>query len=169
MPFMIGRQPIRRTLKYLEAGKLYLKNNIQVMSINYNTFGEPHNGARQFVFWYLPQVQYKNPNVQIVTLKNITPTPFIRCYYDNGKEMLIDIDSKTREEILKHLISVVGKSQDELGKETMLKEKKANIANFGVGCSRSCMCVVPGQVPCPGLIPLPYCMRGKNIYQNKDE
>lgn len=38
---------------------------------------------RDFVFWYLPQLQYKNPNVQIVTFKNITPSPFIKCYYGN--------------------------------------------------------------------------------------
>lgn len=35
------------------------------------------------MFWYLPQLQYKNSNVQIVTFKNITPSPFIKCYYGN--------------------------------------------------------------------------------------
>lgn len=90
---------------------------------------------REFVFWHLPQLQYKNPNVQVVTFKNMTPTPFIRCYYgmyllhiqliylyvyflsitvsfpDNGDDMLIDIDSQNKEDILSHLISVVGKSK----------------------------------------------------------
>lgn len=37
--------------------------------------------CRDFVFWYLPQVQYKNPNVQVIAFKNMTPTPFIRCFY----------------------------------------------------------------------------------------
>lgn len=36
---------------------------------------------RDFVFWYLPQIQYKNPDVQISTFKNMTPSPFIRCFY----------------------------------------------------------------------------------------
>lgn len=36
---------------------------------------------RQFIFWYLPQMQYKNPHVQIVTLRNLTPSPFITCYF----------------------------------------------------------------------------------------
>lgn len=40
---------------------------------------------RDFVFWYLPQVQYKNPNVQVIAFKNMTPTPFIRCFYGNYK------------------------------------------------------------------------------------
>lgn len=43
---MIGREPIRRTVKYLEAGKLVLKNSIQIMQINYNTHGPHHQGLR---------------------------------------------------------------------------------------------------------------------------
>ena len=35
---------------------------------------------RDFVFYHLPQLQYKNPNVQMQTFKNITPSPFIRCF-----------------------------------------------------------------------------------------
>lgn len=81
MPFMKGRAPIRRTIKYLEAGKLVLKDNIKILSINYNIFGNHHEGAKSFVFWNLPQLQYKNPNVQVVTFKNMTPSPFIRCYF----------------------------------------------------------------------------------------
>ncbi|XP_076237854.1 mitochondrial ribosomal protein S25 [Calliopsis andreniformis] len=161
MPFMIGAAPIRRTLKYLEAGKLILKDGIQIFSINYNTHGSNHTGTRQFVFWNLPQIQYKNPKVQIVTFKNLTPSPFIKCYYGDGKTMLIDIDNKQREEILYHLIAVVGKTKDVLKQESIAMEKKDNPANFGVGCPRSCICVVPDQVPCPGVVPLPFHMRGK--------
>lgn len=91
-----------------------------------------------FVFWYVPQIQYKNPNVQILSLKNMTPSPFIRCFYgkllrwfilcwdsylnqanwnlailftENGKELLIDIDSKKKEEILAHCLRTIGKSR----------------------------------------------------------
>lgn len=46
MPFMIGKEPIRRTIKYLEAGKLVLKNSIQIFSVNYNTHGEQSSGMR---------------------------------------------------------------------------------------------------------------------------
>ena len=46
MGFMVGKEPIRRTVKYLEAGKLFLKNSIQVFAINYNTFGAPSKGIR---------------------------------------------------------------------------------------------------------------------------
>lgn len=78
---MKGPAPVRRTIKYLESGKIFLKDKIRIFSINYNTYGQPHRGARDFVFWTIPQLQYKNPEVQVVTFKNMTPTPFIKCYY----------------------------------------------------------------------------------------
>jgi hypothetical protein len=37
--------------------------------------------CRDFAFWYLPQIQYKNPNVQVLTLTNMTPSPFITCFF----------------------------------------------------------------------------------------
>lgn len=91
--------------------------------------------CRDFVFWNLPKLQYRNPSVQVVTFKNMTPSPFIRCYFgessgskitgsgqekkltllhlllDSGKEMVIDVDSKNRHEIEEHLINVVGKTR----------------------------------------------------------
>lgn len=46
MPFMKGREPIRRTLEYLNAGKLVLKPRVKIFSVNYNTSGAHHQGAR---------------------------------------------------------------------------------------------------------------------------
>lgn len=43
---MKGKAPVRRTLQYLEAGKLVLKDQIKIFSINYNTHGAHHEGAR---------------------------------------------------------------------------------------------------------------------------
>lgn len=77
--------------------------------------------------------------------------------------MLIDIDSQSKESILQHLIKVIGKSKEVLIEEGIAKEKKDNPANFGIGCKKSCICEVPGQVPCPGVVPLPYHMRGKQF------
>jgi len=34
-------------------------------------------------------------------------------------------------------------------------------AMFGYGSARHCICEVPGQVPCPGFVPLPREMTGK--------
>ncbi|KAJ6632969.1 putative 28S ribosomal protein S25, mitochondrial, partial [Pseudolycoriella hygida] len=158
MGFMIGRAPIRRTIQYLKSGKLVLKENVKIFCVNYNTYGDHHDGARNYVFWNIPQVQYKNPTVQVVTLKNMTPSPFIRCYFANGEEMIIDIDSKNNDEIENHLIAVVGKSEQTLAAEALAAEKKDNPANIGVECDRHCICELPGQVPCPGIVPLPNSM-----------
>lgn len=164
MPFMKGVSPIRYTLKYLEAGKLIFKEGIQIFAINYNLYGHHHKGARDFVFWHFPQIQYKNPSVQVVTLKNMTPSPFIRCFWDDGRQMLIDVDSKDKDEIFEHIRKVLGKSEEVLKAEAIAKEKKDNPANFGYGCEKPCICQMPGQVPCPGVVPLPNHMRGKYKY-----
>ncbi|XP_065363200.1 small ribosomal subunit protein mS25 [Calliphora vicina] len=167
MPFMKGRAPIRRTLEYLSSGKLVLKDKVKIFSVNYNTYGDHHDGARDFVFWNIPQVQYKNPQVQVVTFKNMTPSPFVRCYFEDGRDMLIDVDSKNRLEIEEHLMRVVGKTKEQLHAEARLAESKDNPANFGYGCNRHCICEIPGQVPCPGTVPLPDRMRGKHIFAPK--
>lgn len=46
MPFMKGKAPIRRTINYLEAGKLVLKDGIKIFTVNFNTYGDHHKGAK---------------------------------------------------------------------------------------------------------------------------
>lgn len=36
--------------------------------------------CRKFVFFNVPQIQYKNPWVQIMMFKNMTPSPFLKFY-----------------------------------------------------------------------------------------
>jgi small subunit ribosomal protein S25 len=45
MPFMKGRAAVRYTPRYLEAGKLLLKDNVRIMTINYNTGHKASKGA----------------------------------------------------------------------------------------------------------------------------
>ena len=115
MPFKLGIQPIRRSIKYLEKSGLVFKDRVKIMSLYYSEDeyeqlksqrnhaqqpwfhrrehfikGGPHHvGMQDFVFWNLPQVQYKNPEVQIVTFKNLLPSPSIICYLDDGDYCLI--------------------------------------------------------------------------------
>lgn len=169
MPFMRGPGPVRRTIEYLKSGTLQLHKQVRIFTINYNTFGKHHEGAKQFVFWELPKLQYANPTVQIATFRNITPLPFIKCYMENGREMLIDLDNKSQEDILQHLITVVGRSESVVDENVLFEQRRDNPANFGVGCKRPCICEVRGQVPCPGVVKLPKHMRGKYKYYLKDE
>ncbi len=45
MPFKLGPQPIRRSLKYLEAGSLVFKDRVKVMTLNYNVDEFAHQMA----------------------------------------------------------------------------------------------------------------------------
>ena len=110
MPFKLGHAPIRRSLKYLDAGRLVFREKVKVMTVNLNEYegarrrsevhplraptlvdqpywvkgGPQHEGASEFVAYDLPRIQHKNPDVQCVVIKNQTPSPFITCYLENG-------------------------------------------------------------------------------------
>lgn len=43
---MKGLAPIRRTLKYLESGRIIFKDSVRIFSVNYNQEGDHHKGAR---------------------------------------------------------------------------------------------------------------------------
>lgn len=175
---MRGVAPIRRTAKYLEACPIIFKEKVKVLVVNYNEPKPPlttkksyphHEGAKEFVFWTLPQLQYKNTKLQIVTFKNMTPSPFITCYLEGGRKVLFDIDGQTKEEIVERLHKTLGKSEETLKEEALEAEKKDNPANFGLDCPRYCMCHVPGQVHCPGFMPLPDSWRGKKLAESENE
>ncbi|KTG03120.1 hypothetical protein cypCar_00043939 [Cyprinus carpio] len=138
---MKGRFPIRRTLEFLQKGETVFKKSVQIMTVNYNTHGDLSEGARKFVFFNIPQIQYKNPWVQIMMFKNMTPSPFLRFY--------------------------LGASQPDYSKvleaEALAKMELSNPANFGPKkyFLRECFSEVEGQVPHPGFVPLPKEMTGK--------
>ncbi|CAM4699803.1 unnamed protein product [Lepidochelys kempii] len=160
---MKGRFPIRRTLQYLTQGEIVFKGAVKVMTVNYNARGELSEGARKFVFFNIPQIQYKNPWVQIMMFKNMTPSPFLRFYLDSGEQVLVDVEDKSNKEIVEHVKKILGKSEETLQKEEQEKKKLSHPATFGPKKYhlRECMCEIEGQIPCPGLIPLPKEMTGK--------
>ncbi|XP_017590752.1 PREDICTED: 28S ribosomal protein S25, mitochondrial [Corvus brachyrhynchos] len=133
------------------------------MTVNYNTAGELSEGARKFVFFNIPQIQYKNPWVQIMLFRNMTPSPFLRFYLDNGEQVLVDVEDKTNKEITEHVKKILGKSKGTLEKEERERKKLSHPATFGPKKYhlRECMCEIEGQVPCPAFAPLPKDMRGK--------
>ncbi|XP_032267885.1 28S ribosomal protein S25, mitochondrial isoform X3 [Phoca vitulina] len=108
---MKGRFPIRRTLQYLGQGDVVFKDSVKVMTVNYNTHGELGEGARKFVFFNIPQIQYKNPWVQIMMFKNMTPSPFLRFYLDSGEQVLVDVETKSNKEIMEHIRKILGKNK----------------------------------------------------------
>lgn len=168
MPFMKGRGALRRTAQYLQKGEIKFRDNVRVLTLAFNPEDErnpdkfpPHKGLSNFVFWHLPQMKYNNPHVQIVTFNKLTPTPWIRAYLDNDTQVLIDCDSRTRQEIHDHMKKILGKTKETLEEEKQFASMTANKANFGYVFERQCICEIPGQVPCPGWQPLPKEMTGK--------
>ncbi|XP_066499746.1 28S ribosomal protein S25, mitochondrial [Hoplias malabaricus] len=160
---MKGRFPIRRTLEYLQKGEVVFKNSVRIMTVNYNTHGELSEGARKFVFFSIPQIQYKNPWVQIMMFKNMTPSPFLRFYLNDGEQVLVDVEGKEYKDITQHVKKILGKSDKVLQAEALAKMEASNPANFGPKkyFLRECISEVEGQVPHPGLVPLPKEMTGK--------
>lgn len=179
----MGPAPMRRTAQYLEAGRLIFKERVKIMELHYNMYyhydqkpkySNPHLGLRDFYFWEIPHIQYKNPHVQIVRFVDNSPLPFVRCWLDDGSDILFDCDSKDRGSILKQITKILGKSDKRLELERTLTEGQAKLAAespaiFDYNRPRLCMCEVPDQVPCPGVINLPFRMRGKYKYLKKDE
>lgn len=99
----------------------------------------------------------------------MTPSPFIRIFLDNGEDILVDIDSKTKEEINEHLRKIICKSDQASSSASSSNDTDGNIimknpGHFGWGCRKQCMCEVFGQVPCPMVVQLPKKWRGKYIY-----
>ncbi|CAF2530384.1 unnamed protein product [Rotaria sp. Silwood2] len=130
------------------------------------------------------QIQYKNPNVQCVQFKNTTPTPFVSFYLsrsssddidnetnlDNNYEIVhMDCYKKTSNEIHDYIRRVMGKSDLQQRIDSELTARLENPANFGKDCAHYCMCLVYGQMSCPGRKVLPEHLRGKYTRYKIDE
>lgn len=165
--WMPGKTPLIQTIKYLEADPIRLRSSVQVMLAHFNENQAASDGLKQFCVWSIPQIQYRNPNVQINIMKEIAPSPFLQFYLHDPHtaeedSVLVDCYDKSREEIHDHLNKIVGKTGAMLRREAMQEAaKSANPANFGFDCGRWCMCEVEGQVPCPAYEELPTMKKGK--------
>ncbi|XP_012512343.1 PREDICTED: 28S ribosomal protein S25, mitochondrial [Propithecus coquereli] len=145
----LGRFPVRRTLRYLSQGDVVFKDAVKVMTVNYNSRGERGEGASP-----------RRPRALSLGPCSARRLPLA----DSGEQVLVDVETKSNAEIVQHIRKILGKSEDALRKEERQKQQLAHPANFGPRkyCLRECMCQVEGQVPCPGLVPLPRDMTGKH-------
>lgn len=189
--WMVGPGAIRRTLPYLKSGGLVLKDLVSVMEIHYNMYWDKrltptiggaideslfkgelkrylpwvksHTGLRELYFWDTPRLAYQNPQMQIVRFLDQEPLPFIRFWLNDGTDVLFDCDMKNRKTILEQIVSTLGDSSVNRFKKESQEEQLSHInpATFCLVSERACMCDLPGQVPCPGVINLPMRMRGK--------
>ncbi|GMS95750.1 hypothetical protein PENTCL1PPCAC_17925, partial [Pristionchus entomophagus] len=162
MPFMYGKNPLRRTFYYLQQGNIKFRDNVSVFSMGYDRKGEgPRSGVKEFVFWHWAQLQFHNPNVQLVKHVDKVITPYAKAFMRDGREVLFDLEGLSREEIENELIQTLGKTELVRKRESLEKMAKLNPASFGTVCERQCMCEVQGQHPCTALLHSPQVMTGK--------
>lgn len=112
MPFMKGFAPVRRTIDYLTKSKLILKPYVRILAIHYNRKQESHQEVKDFVFWHLPHLQYKNPDVQVLTIRELTPTPFIRVWLESGRDLVLDVDRQSKDEIHDRILRCLCKTSE---------------------------------------------------------
>ncbi|THD19449.1 28S ribosomal protein S25 mitochondrial [Fasciola hepatica] len=149
MPFLKGgRLAITRTRKYLESGRIILQDSVKIITIHHVPGKKISEGCDELIKWFLPPLQFKNPKVQILTLKNMCPTPFIQVFLNNQEELVIDCSYRTHVDINKHLNEVLGTSLHSTVSSTMDILNVNHPGNFGTKYQRQCICEVYGQVPC---------------------
>ncbi|KAH8860349.1 putative 28S ribosomal protein S25 [Schistosoma japonicum] len=154
MPFLKGgRAAVTRTKKYLEAGRILLNDGVKIIVISHIPGAAISHGCDEFIKWYLPPMQFRNPNIQIITFKNMFPTPFIKIYFRN-EEQVVNCAFRRNVDIYDHLHTLLGKplpSEHSLMNDLTTK----NPSNFGTDFPRQCICEVYGQMPCSSNIGKP--------------
>lgn len=158
---MKGADPIRRTYNYLKAGTIVFKNHVKIMEYSYNLYYRRfalthmekyvlvHKGMHNFHHWDIPQIQFANPNVQIVRFLEKFPTPFIRCWLEDGTSVMFDTFNKDRASIVAQLRKTLGKTPEFIRAEKKLAESSTenynNPALFGFNKEKFCICEIPGK------------------------
>ncbi|KAF7233642.1 hypothetical protein EG68_11957 [Paragonimus skrjabini miyazakii] len=156
MPFLKGgRLALTRTKNYLGSGRILLNDAVKIITIHHVPGQDISKGCDELIKWFLPPLQFKNPKVQIITLKNMCPTPFVQVYLDNDEEILVDCSFRKGSEIHDHLKSILGKPNHSPSIANVDAKPDDNPANFGIRFPRQCICEIYGQMPCSAHIGRP--------------
>lgn len=157
----VGRFPFRRTFEFLSSGNLVLKSNVKTVLINY-THCKESLGLRNFIYKDIPQIQFKNQGVQIMTTRNKSNIPVVNVFFGDRRKVMIDVEGKTGPEILEIFGKVAGATEREKEDRAMPKYPgRHNPANFGKYGHCYCICEKPGQAPCPSRVPHPDAKKPK--------
>ena len=146
---MLTDYPITQTTKYLENGIIF-RDCVKCVTIHYSDYEDPikqaeHQSLKRLVDINFHQLQYKNPDVQILVIKDVLPSPFITFFLEDGDRFHIDADGKSHIELLRYIQKIVGKPRELIEMEA--KAVLPNPANFGPGYARNSITEVPGQLP----------------------
>uniref|UniRef100_A0A915ER07 Uncharacterized protein n=1 Tax=Ditylenchus dipsaci TaxID=166011 RepID=A0A915ER07_9BILA len=155
MPFMRGAMPLRRTIFHLQQGKILFRNDVAVFVVGYRNkkgLTLEQRGASEFLIKRL----------------DLQSTPYALAFLNSGEEVLFDLESKTKDEIVDIIQGTLGKTSLVNKIEFLEKMRENNVAEFGDKCSRHCMCEVQGQQPCTALITAPDYMKGNWRWNHKN-
>lgn len=163
MPFKIGVAPLRRTRYYLQQGTIRFRDCVKVFAVAYTQYptAKSHQGVVDFVFWHWSQLQHNNPNVQLVRHHNLFPTALGRAFLADGREVMFDLEDKTREEIEVLLRTTLGRTKIVAQRERFERMLRNNQVLFGKNAKRECICAVQGQFPCTSVLQAPDYLKGK--------
>ena len=85
---MRGRYAITKTKWWLERGPI-LVPDVAAINLEYNKPSVDEyglsKGAHIYNTFYIPQLRYKNPNVQVDVRTNMTAVPFMQIYFKGAR------------------------------------------------------------------------------------
>ncbi len=85
---MRGRYAITKTKWWLERGPILIPD-VAAINLEYNKPSVDEyglsKGAHIYNTFYIPQLRYKNPNVQVDVRTNMTAVPFMQIYFKGAK------------------------------------------------------------------------------------
>lgn len=102
---MRGRYAITKTKWWLERGPILIPD-VAAINLEYNKPSVDEyglsKGAHIYNTFYIPQLRYKNPNVQVDVRTNMTAVPFMQIYFKDGRSTTVNC-AASAEEIASHI------------------------------------------------------------------
>lgn len=146
------KNPVTSTTRFLEEGIIF-RDCVRCITIHYSEYdceekNRAHEATKKLAEVNFNQLQYMNPDVQILVMRNLLPHPFVTFFLEGNERINIESGDRSHIELLRWIQKVVGKPRELIDLET--KAVAANPANFGVGYARRYLCDIQGQVPKSG-------------------
>jgi hypothetical protein len=158
---MRGRFNLTKTKWWLEQGPTLL-DQVAAINLEYNKPAADiygfSRGAYNYHNYFIPQLRYKNPNVQIDVNTDQVAVPFMTLYFKDGRNATINC-AVSAEEIGRHLQATfcvddheqTDKEFDENGRiqnPWMHAKNKPCSTATKYRVHRKCICQQPGQYGC---------------------
>jgi len=158
---MRGRFNITKTKWWLEQGPI-LMEQVSAINLEYNKPASDEygfsRGAYNYHNYFIPQLRYKNPHVQIDVNNDQVAVPFMTLYFKDGRSATINC-AASAEEIARHLQATFcvdnnQREDDDFDENGRLKNPWMHANNKPCRTAtknrlhRKCICQQPGHFGC---------------------